>query len=497
LLGFELMEERRVLAPMADVVIVMDESGSGEGGGSNTWDWVKDRVFAATPGAVNPISQALAAEGFAEADVRYGLVGFGGSPANGGFAHSYIVNPNGPTGSDPLFGTAAQMDAALENFEFGIEGEDGWDAFEHVVAEYKFDENAVPVVVLLQNQEGRNFENTTLVREGILAALKSKNVLVNVLVYGSDLSGADSKIFDLTPYGGDPNVRILGVESDAADFVPDGLHDFVGINTSTLATVTTAGQTHSDALQVSYNGSNTGSIGMVGTGKGILFSKTATNGLGSWTAGYRATSVPMETVEFQTFASTGSSGVLITLPFTFTYYEDTFTHLRAWENGVITLGSANTDPGPDNADLSRTPVIGEPGRPTTPLIAPLWDNLRAPNSPQIKYKTLDLDGDFQTDDALAIEWFSYGYGDGFVDGRDLIHFQAVLYADGRIRFDYQDLDKRAAGGPPVTGGISATVGLWSGSADVVAVPASKYAPGLQSLFGSINDEEAPPPPPSA
>jgi hypothetical protein len=148
----------------------------------------------------------------------------------------------------------------------------------------------VPVVILLQNQEGRNRENHTLLREGILAALDSKNVLFNSMTYGGD-SGVP-ELFDLSLYQGNSNVRILGVDADQADGTSDGRHNYVGLNTSTGVIVTTAGATTSQSIQVSYNGSNTGATGMVASGKSILFSRSGNAEIGPSAFGYRANSVP-------------------------------------------------------------------------------------------------------------------------------------------------------------------------------------------------------------
>jgi hypothetical protein len=280
---------------MADVVFVMDESYSGA---SNAmFEWVRDRIFSPAPA---PIEQALAAKGFTSDNVRYGLVGFAG--INQGFAHSYIVNANpNPDNPDPLFGTAAQMDAAFENFNITGSGEDGWDAIEHVIAEYQFRDGAVPAVILLQNQEGRNVLNTTLTRYGVIDALESKNVVVDVLGYGSQALGGGyfpntfAPMLNLTPYGGNQDVRILGVEADIADGVADGQHDYVGFfEVIDGALTNNAGTTTAEALQVSFNGSNTGATGMVATGKSILFSTTGSGGIGPSNFGYRARSVPFE-----------------------------------------------------------------------------------------------------------------------------------------------------------------------------------------------------------
>jgi hypothetical protein len=68
---------------------------------------------------------------------------------------------------------------AIVNLESDGSREDGWDAIDHAIAEYDIRDGAVPVYVLVQNDEGRlgdpNFShiNATLTRDGILAALKS------------------------------------------------------------------------------------------------------------------------------------------------------------------------------------------------------------------------------------------------------------------------------------------------------------------------------------
>src|SRR3989304_3734301 len=87
---------------------------------------------------------------------------------------------DGPNGADHL----ADMQAAIAYLEgTGGDGEDGWDAIDHAVAEYDFRPGAVPVFVLVQNDQGRiagsGFDgvNNTLIHDGILAALKSKNAL--------------------------------------------------------------------------------------------------------------------------------------------------------------------------------------------------------------------------------------------------------------------------------------------------------------------------------
>jgi hypothetical protein len=93
-LHLEALEDRRLLTS-ADIVFLVDESGSGDV--SNMWAWLKDTVFAPNPVSSNPIKQSLDAQGITE--VRYGLIGFGGQATNR--AHSFVISPGG---DDPLFG---------------------------------------------------------------------------------------------------------------------------------------------------------------------------------------------------------------------------------------------------------------------------------------------------------------------------------------------------------------------------------------------------------
>ncbi|RIK74402.1 MAG: hypothetical protein DCC67_16645 [Planctomycetota bacterium] len=145
---------------------------------------------------------------------------------------------------------AADLQTSIANLDdAGIYvQEDGWDAIDHALAEYDFRPGAVPVFVLMQNQEGRFNANTRLTREGLLAALQSKNVILNAMTVGSDYDAADPPlldaplpVFDLAAYGASSDIRVLGVAADVAydpvaktgDFVADGQHAYWGFNTNT------------------------------------------------------------------------------------------------------------------------------------------------------------------------------------------------------------------------------------------------------------------------
>ena len=278
-LRIEQLEDRHMLATMADIVFLYDESGSGQN--EPTEQWLIDTVSTLET-HFDPLGTGN------DIDARYGLVGFGDPD---GFASSQVVNTSVPT---DLFGDTTQLIAAIPSLDQQGKFEDGWDAIEHTIAEYDCREGAVPVLVLIQNQEGRNWVNTTLTHPRLLASLKSKNILLNTMTVGTGGSTL-AAVFELTTYevqsGDFSNLRVLGVEADQADDIADGLHDIHAFNTSgTLVANPPASE--SDALQISHKGSNTGATGMVGTGKSVLISQQLTGGLGASAAGYRAKSFP-------------------------------------------------------------------------------------------------------------------------------------------------------------------------------------------------------------
>jgi hypothetical protein len=485
-LSLEYLEDRRMLSAAADIVFLLDKSGS-VAADPDVLVWLKDEIFSSTTG----VAKQLVDPGKRDSDVRYGLIGFGDSNSpSGGFAHSYIVNSSA---ADPFFGTAAQLDVVLENLAssnpstFGVHGEDGWDAFEHVVSEYRFRPGAVPVVVLLQNVEGRNYFNTTLTRDGVLAALKSKNVVVNTMTYGGD--SGNGELFDLSPYGGNSDVRILGVEADQNDPQGiDGRHNYAGLNTITGVEVATVGATTSQAMQVSYNGSNTGATGMVASGKSVQFAIGGSGGLGPSAFGYRATSVDFNTSIVDTttgFTVHSNLANSITLPSTLSYYGTNYSQIWVSEDGSVRFGSAN-DPGGSNVDLSKNLDA-----PSVPIIAALWDDLTAGTSGQIVTKIGNYDGVGGNND-LAIEWRNFRYATSSSTVNDSITFQLVINSNGQIRVNYIDLEDSGVLGARFSGGISSTVGLWKGTSDNVSLPTGKFVPGLHSYFGSTNDAELTP-----
>jgi len=277
-LNLESLEDRCMLTVMADVVFLFDASGSA--GYTPAKDWFGS--------IINQLDSTL--RNANDIDVRYGLAAFGQDYQDGPsrFAHSQVVGSDAGSVFDRLFSDGADhitdLQTAVGNLDVRGGNEDGWDAIDHAIAEYDFRPGAVPVFVLVQNDEGRiagsGFDgvNNTLIHDGILAALKSKNVLLNTLTVGSAGGGGTQPIFDLAPYGLSSDVRILGVEADAVDSLRDGMHNYHAFNTATDSIPTSLPATTADTLQISHNGSNTGATGMVASGKSVLIGGPALDG---------------------------------------------------------------------------------------------------------------------------------------------------------------------------------------------------------------------------
>jgi hypothetical protein len=211
-----------------------------------------------------------------------------------------------------------------------------------------------------------------------LAALQSKNVILNTLTVGNatsvdtnNLADAWAQVFDLSRYENSPNdfddIQILGVEASmgSAHHVYHAFDFVANEEPSSLPA------TESDALQISFNGSNTGPSGMVDSGKSLLIGQHISGGIGPTAAGYRAKSISFKPVDMSTGATvvTNTDNPL-TLPFSsFPFYGETEEDVFVSSNGTIYFDTGF--PPQSNADLSRIPLSGEPSRGEKPYIAVL------------------------------------------------------------------------------------------------------------------------------
>ncbi|MCY2968846.1 MAG: hypothetical protein NT069_35330, partial [Planctomycetota bacterium] len=181
---------------------------------------------------------------------------------------------------------------------------------------------------------------------------------------------------------------------------------------------------------------------------------------------YLASAAPFSAVDLQP----GDSGVVSVLDNTddgtaaldlgassFTFYGTTYagaTAVYVGANGLITFGAPNESA--DNGNFATSP--------STPAIAPFWDDLRTDLGvdDQVLARFEDLNNDGQAD-RLIIEWNQVEH---FLSPAGNVTFQAVLQlntgsVDGTIQFNYLDAD---FGDPLYNNGRSATIGVTQGAA---------------------------------
>lgn len=142
------------------------------------------------------------------------------------------------------------------------------------------------------------------------------------------------------------------------------------------------------------------------------------------------------------------------LGFQMPFFENVYTEVYISTSGLITFGAANSDP--SNMDI---PYIGLPHN----FIAPFWDDLYVDDDPEGKVLYQSLTGKF------VVEWRDVNV----IGGGSQFTFQAVLYENGDICFQYKSM----------IGDLkSATVGI----EDPDGVDGVRYiynAAGIENLVG--------------
>jgi hypothetical protein len=125
---------------------------------------------------------------------------------------------------------------------------------------------------------------------------------------------------------------------------------------------------------------------------------------------------------FITAADEGASAQ-IAIGFAFPFFGGSYTHLAVGANGIIRLDGGNgrvrVQPGLDSTDPSMPEQ----------MIAPYWGDLVIDENATLKYHT--------NSDRMVITWKNVRQY-GLLGGSDLT-FQAILFADGGIQFQYKKL----------------------------------------------------------
>lgn len=159
-------------APYADVVVLMDESGSMSGEQA----WMRSVIPA--------LDNGLIAEGLT--NNRFGLVGFGASSATAP-APSYLRSFS--IGGAQMGSSAAWLTAS-EGLKVNGSVEDGWAAI-HMASGYNLRDTAARNFILVTDED-RDNTNSTLNYDLILKELKDSKTLLNAVVANSFRCGDGS-----------------------------------------------------------------------------------------------------------------------------------------------------------------------------------------------------------------------------------------------------------------------------------------------------------------
>ncbi|HVX60745.1 MAG TPA: pre-peptidase C-terminal domain-containing protein, partial [Pirellulales bacterium] len=154
--------------------------------------------------------------------------------------------------------------------------------------------------------------------------------------------------------------------------------------------------------------------------------------------------------------------------FSFNFYGTNYSTLYVSSNGLITFGSGNNS-------LFNSSLTNDP---TQPTIAPFWDDLVVNSfgsNPSVRWQLLGSG----TSQELVIQWNNVRFFGGSY--YNPITFEAVLSADGSIRFNYQDLTN---GDYSADEGRSATVGIKDAGAQGLNRLLLAYNNGPNAYVGS-------------
>ena len=124
------------------------------------------------------------------------------------------------------------------------------------------------------------------------------------------------------------------------------------------------------------------------------------------------------------WAPTADDGsVTLPLPFTFKYYGNDYTSLKVVTNGWMGFDVASTSNAYSNVSIPATAVPNN-------CLYPFWDDLDLRTSGAVYYLNDAANNRFIVE-YKAVPHYSTG---------ELYTFQVMIYADGRIYYQYQDMN---------------------------------------------------------
>ena len=290
-------------------------------------------------------------------------------------------------------------------------------------------------------------------------------------------TGLPPRIFSVSPQSGPPGtlVAIEGSELDSR------IENLVVLFNGTPAKIADAARTRIDVL-VPY-GASTGPITVTVLGQSVsgpAFTVTAPAASTNFAPGGAAfvDASPAVGGTAVTFGDTDDSSSVISLPFTFSLFDNIYqagSQLAVSTNGWLSLDAAST-PEFQNGPLPGTTAQrsdGTTGSIPSALIAPFFDDLVLQSGGGASTRTLGS----APNRRFVIEWSNIGILDeqGLDTGAALT-FEAILYEGSNdIQFLYSSLSG------PRSDGVSATIGIQD-STRTKAVQSGYNQPVLSSGF---------------
>lgn len=130
-------------------------------------------------------------------------------------------------------------------------------------------------------------------------------------------------------------------------------------------------------------------------------------------------------------ASSGQHFGPVDLGFSFRYYENTYTQVHIAASGFLTFAEAGSWP-----SQSQIPASGEPNNVIAPYWAPLHLSASAPTG-QVYF----LRGGIAPTRYFIVEWYDVAGGSATdsTGGDDLFRFEVILYENGDILFQYDQM----------------------------------------------------------
>jgi len=204
------MQSASALPVSADVIAIVDESGSMSG--EHAW----------LGGMMASLDAGIVAQnvGTGSQANQYGLTGFGGGSSH--FSpHKHSVG-----GSE--FGTAAEFGTATSGLVLNGATEDGWAGIHYAANNYTFNSNSARNFILVTDED-RDNTNAALTYTNTLAVLTSTNTLLNAVVNcefrnvtGAQALGIDSAGFAYTADGSGGFTKSAGYTINSNNCSPGG-----------------------------------------------------------------------------------------------------------------------------------------------------------------------------------------------------------------------------------------------------------------------------------